>query len=254
VNFGRIGGNLVNVYENASRTAKKSHYPERSLQAFRALDDRVAEVFQAVESWEGWKLIRDPETPPATILAFVRELYRSVCWYQPHTTEASFHMIGRLPKGEVKLMQALSTHMAEEAEHGLWAREDMAKLGEKDLALASPATFAVAAVWWRIAQTEEPLGYLGAEYLYEQLTALATKAALPILEGRNLPRDELRFVIEHATEDAKHATFLKHHILDILTRYPGSEVAMGRCFDYFRHVWPLPVWKEALVRALESQR
>ena len=130
----------------------------------------------------------------------------------------------------------------------------MAKLGEQDLTLASPATFAVAAVWWRIAQHEEPLGYLGAEYLYEQLTALATKAALPIIEGRNLPRDEMRFVIEHATEDAKHATFLKHLIIDVVTRYPGSEVAMARCFDYFRQVWPLPVWKEALERAVQGGR
>lgn len=244
----------MNVYESASQTAKRTAYPEASLQKFRMLDDKVAEVFKAVEAWEGWQIISDPKTPPATLLAFVREIYRSVCWYQPHTTEASFHMIGRFPKGEVRLIQSAAAHKAEEAEHGLWAREDMAKLGEQDLTLASPATFAVAAVWWRIAQHEEPLGYLGAEYLYEQLTALATKAALPIIEGRNLPRDEMRFVIEHATEDAKHATFLKHLIIDVVTRYPGSEVAMARCFDYFRQVWPLPVWKEALERAVQGGR
>ncbi|MGV7212209.1 iron-containing redox enzyme family protein [Bradyrhizobium sp. UFLA05-112] len=242
----------MNVYESASSVASKASYPEEAWQSFRALDHRVSEVFAAVEAWKGWQVIRDPRTPPSTILAFVRELYRSVCWYQPHTTEAAFHMIGRFPKGEVRLMQSLACHKAEEAEHGLWAREDMAKLGAKDLTATSPTTFAVAAVWWRMAEHEEPLGYLGAEYLYEQLTALATKAALPIIESRNLPRDELRFVIEHATEDAKHATFLKHLILDTVTRYPGSETAMTRCFDYFRCVWPLPVWEEALERAVAA--
>ena len=58
------GDNVVNVYESASQTANKSHYPERSWRAFRALDDRVVAVFQSVEAWDGWKLIRDPQTPP----------------------------------------------------------------------------------------------------------------------------------------------------------------------------------------------
>ena len=104
-----------------------------------------------------------------------------------------------------------------------------------------------------MAQVEEPLGYLGAEYLFEQLTALVTQAALPVIEGRDLPRDGLRFVIEHATEDVKHATFIKHLILDVVTRYPHSAPAMLRCFDYFHAVYPLPVWDEAYVRA-QSRR
>jgi pyrroloquinoline quinone (PQQ) biosynthesis protein C len=116
----------------------------------------------------------------------------------------------------------------------------------------SPATFAVAAVWWRMAQVEDPLGYLGAEYLFEQLTALVTQAALPIIQGRALPRDGLRFVIEHATEDVKHATFIKHLILDVATRYPDSAQAMLRCFDYFHAVYPLPVWDEAFERAMND--
>jgi hypothetical protein len=100
-----------------------------------------------------------------------------------------------------------------------------------------------------MAGTEDPLGYLGAEYLYEQLTALATKAALPLIAKRNLKEDGLRFVIEHATEDAKHAMFLKHQILDVVSRYPESLESMLRCFDYFAQVWPLPVWEEAFGRA-----
>ena len=68
-----------------------------------------------------------------------------------------------------------------------------------------------------------------------------TQAALPIIKGRDLPQDGLRFVIEHATEDAKHAAFLKHLILDVATRYPESGAAMLRCFDYFHAVYPLPV-------------
>lgn len=244
----------MTIYDIVAKKSRSKHYPPEAWEAYETIDAQVQDIFRAVEAWDGWQLIQKPDTSNVAIMSFVGEIYRSVCGYQPHTTEAAFRMIGRLPKGEVKLMQALSTHKAEEAEHGLWAREDLGKLGSDAVSAASPAAFAVAAVWWRIAETEEPLGYLGAEYFYEKLTALATKAVLPLIEARDLPRDGLRFVIEHATEDAKHAAFLKHHILDIASRYPQSVPAMKRCLEYFAAVWPLPVWSEALARALEASR
>lgn len=233
-------------------TSVSDEYSADAVKTFAKLDQKVNGVFAEVKNWRGWNLISDPSTPPPRILALVREIFRSVCWYQSHTTEAGFHMFGRLPKNEVRLMQALSSHKAEEAEHGLWAQEDYAKLGgrnNEELKLpASPATFAVAAVWWRMAQVEDPFGYLGAEYLFEQLTALVTQAALPVIESRKLPADGLRFIIEHATEDAKHATFIKHLILDVVTRHPESPSAMFRCFDYFNAVYPIAVWDEAYAR------
>ncbi len=234
---------------------KSEQYSPEAYATFEELDRRVSDIFSQVQAWRGWRLISDPASPRDRIMALVREIFRSVVWYQSHTTEAGFHMFGRLPKHEVRLIQALCSHKAEEAEHGVWAREDHAKIGglAREAALpASPATFAVAAVWWRMAEVEEPLGYLGAEYLFEQLTALVTQAALPVIEGRDLPRDGLRFVIEHATEDAKHAAFLKHLILDVVTRYPESRAAMLRCFDYFHAVYPLPVWDEAYERAMKD--
>ncbi|MBW6397411.1 iron-containing redox enzyme family protein [Roseomonas sp. HJA6] len=219
-------------------------------QVFAELDRRTNAIFQDVMAWRGWRLITDPQTPRHRILALAREILHAVDMYQCHTTEAGFHMLGRLPKNEVKLIQRLCGHKALEAEHGIWAREDRGRLGSAEpVRHASPATFAVAAVWWRMAEIEEPMGYLGAEYLFEQLTALVTKAALPIIDGRALPAEGLRFVIEHATEDAKHASFIRHLILDVVTRYPDSADAMFRCFDYFHAVYPLPVWEEAYERA-----
>lgn len=235
---------------------KADAYSDHAHRTFALLDERVSAIFTDVVRWRGWEMITNPDTPREHILALVREIFRAVCWYQPHTTEAGFRMFGRLPKHEVRLIQQICSHKAEEAEHGVWAREDFGKLGGPNAPLAppSPATFAVAAIWWRMAEVEEPLGYLGAEYLFEQLTALVTQAAIPVIEGRDLPRDGLRFVIEHATEDVKHATFFKHLIMDVVTRYPASDKAMFRCFDYFHHVYPLPVWDEAYERALPSSR
>lgn len=104
-----------------------------------------------------------------------------------------------------------------------------------------------------MAQIEEPLGYLGAEYLFEQLTALLAPAALEVFASRGISgKKGLRFIAEHAVEDQKHATFLKHTILDTVTRYPGSSSAMLRCYDYFEYVYPLPVWDEAYERAIRT--
>jgi hypothetical protein len=231
----------------------KQIYSAHAQDTFDELERRVSAVFKTVEAWRGWALVSNPDTPVEQILLLVREIFRSVSWYQSHTTEAGFHMFGRLPKGEVKLIQTLCLHKADEAEHGLWAREDYVRLGGHELDLdkpASPATFAVAGVWWRMAQTEEPFGYLGAEYLFEKLTALVTQAALGIIETRGLRNEGLRFVVEHATEDVKHATLIRHLILDVATRHPGSAAAMLRCFDYFNAVYPLPVWDEAYRRAI----
>ncbi len=161
-------------------------------------------------------------------------------------------MFGRLPKGDVQLIRALCSHKAEEAEHGIWAWEDYKALGGAPESLPlSPATFAVGAVWWRMAQVEEPLGYLGAEYLFEQLTALLAPAALEVFASKGISGNKgLRFITEHAVEDQKHAMFFKHTILDTVTRYPSSSEAMFRCYDYFEHVYPLPIWEEAYERAL----
>jgi hypothetical protein len=230
-------------------------YSPLAHETFSELDRRVNYIFEQVIDWRGWRRITTEATSNQEILTFIREIFRSVTMYQRHTTEAGFHMFGRLPKNEVKLIQALCGHKAEEAEHGIWAEEDFCRLGGDRSSLdnpASPATFVIAATWWRMAEVEEPLGYLGAEYLFEQLTALVTQAFLPIIQKRNLPAGGLRFAIEHATEDAKHAIFLKHLILDVVTRYPGSQISMYRCFDYFNAVYPLPVWDEAYERAFPS--
>jgi hypothetical protein len=226
-------------------------YSTEAHAAFERLDAKVESVFSQVKSWRGWQFVNAPGASREQIVDLVREVFQSVVMYQAHTTEAGFHMFGRLPKREVRLIQALCSHKAEEAEHGVWAAEDHQKLGgnHSSRIKPSPATFAVAAVWWRMAETEDPLGYLGAEYLFEQLTALATAALIPLIEARDLPRDGFRFIIEHATEDAKHAAFLKHLILDVGTRYPESIDSMFRCFEYFNQVYPLPVWDEAFKRA-----
>ena len=149
--------------------------------------------------------------------------------------------------------RACYLHKTEEAEHGLWALRDYLELGgeaarAKD-APPDPATFAVASVWWRLAQVEDPWAYLGAEYLFEYLTVKVTEPLVEIFHRRGFPPVGLQFIIEHATEDVQHATLIRSLIVEVATRFPGSEAAMLRGFDYFQQVYPLPVWSAAYERS-----
>lgn len=218
-------------------------------------DRRVEDVFYRVKQQPFWLAITSTETSPVFLRRMFREVLLSVYYYQRHTTEAGFHMLGRLPKGEVKLLKSLLAHKAEEAEHGNWALRDYIALGgSEEIAkgVPSPATFAVASVWWRMAMVEDPIGYLGAEHLFEYLTEMACKELVLAIEKRQFPKDRIGFVVEHATEDAKHARLIRYWISNCGNKYPDSVGAMRRCFDYFEEVYPLPVWNEAFKRACNA--
>lgn len=75
----------MNIYESARRSAAELAYPKQSIQIFESLNGRVLDVFQEIEAWDGWRLMHDPATPRETILAVIREIYRSVCWYDPQS-------------------------------------------------------------------------------------------------------------------------------------------------------------------------
>jgi pyrroloquinoline quinone (PQQ) biosynthesis protein C len=233
-----------------------AHEPERyspaGTRCIQALDARIAAVEAAVRQQEYWhRLVANP-ADPAYSRAMLREIMLGTYWYQPHTTEAGFHMIGRLPKTENRWLRVLLNHKAEEAEHGNWALRDYLALGGVRALAASepsPPVFAVIAVWWQLARTADPIGYLGAEYLFEELTARLAADLAPALVRSNL-REGIGFVTEHATEDVKHANLIRHLVGEAATRYPGGDEAILSCFDRFHHVYPLPVWHDAHVRAL----
>lgn len=228
-------------------------FPKHAVDVIQALDDRIARCASEVKQSPMWHTLVNPSTSNDAVAKIVREIFRTIAVYQPRTAEAGFLMVGRLPKGDLELLRALVGHRVEEGEHGLWAAEDFEALGGRRDELRqppSPACLAVAAVWAYMADHEDPFAYLGGEYLFEMLTPLITADAMAEFERRRLPMKPLRFIVEHATEDIKHSNMFKIVICQYLTRYPEAAPAVLRGFDYFKHVYPLPVWQEALDRAL----
>lgn len=235
----------------------QGRYSKRAEEVVKILDARIENVYQRVQEQPFWKALLDPSTPVPMLQSIFREVFLSIYWYQKHTTEAGFHMIGRLPGTEETLLKLLMLHKIEEAGHNEWAFRDYQLLGGStefaNSTAMTPSCYAVTGVWWRMAITESPFGYIGAEYLFEYLTMIAAQALVPVFQQRGLKADGLRFIIDHATEDEKHAKLVRHLIMDSVTRFPESETAMIRCFDYFQQVYPLPVWTEAYERALAAQ-
>ena len=232
--------------------AQRPTYSDEARAVLAALESRLAALEEQVFASDVWKAIVDPGAAPSLTRAVIREAMRSVQEYQPLTTEAGFTMLGRLPKHEGKLLSSLLAHKAEEAEHAGWARRDMLLLSDGQPpapVVCSPAAFAVAAVWHRLAVTEDPFGYLGAEYLFEALTARIAPLVHAAAQAKEIAASQIGFIVEHAVEDVKHTNLIVHWILDVATRYPGSGPSMVRAFDYFAHVYPMPVWTEALERA-----
>lgn len=235
---------------------KEGRFSQNALNLIETLDARIDDVFREVSDQTFWKTLLDPSSPNQHLQAIFREVFLSIYWYQRHTTEAGFHMIGRLPGDEERLLKLLMLHKIEEAGHNRWAFRDYQLLGGSadfaDSTPMSPACYAVTGVWWRMAVTESPYGYLGAEYLFEYLTMIASQALVPEFQRRGFKAEGLNFIIDHATEDEKHAVLIRSLICEVVTKYPETEAAMLRCFDYFRQVYPLPVWNEAYDRALRS--
>lgn len=224
-------------------------------ETLKCLHVRLDSIESAVHASAVWNILCAAETAIPQAVAILREIMWSVAAYQAHTTEAGFRMLGRLPKAESKLLMSLAHHKAEEAAHGEWAKRDFLLLGGDPARLEAPlstATFAVAATWDRMADVEDPFGYLGAEYLFEALTLRLVPTLVRTLQLRGFPLERADFVVEHATEDVKHTNLIVHWLLDTISARPRTADSVVRCFDYFAAVYPLPVWTEALHRAVPA--
>jgi hypothetical protein len=243
--------------QDLSRIVDRDRYSDGARRVLAALDQRIAATETAVLATNVARTLLDPASPREVVRAVLREIMFGIAQYQPHTTEAGFAMLGRFPKDETKILMALTHHKVEEAEHGIWAKRDFVKLGGDPARLGNPpsaAIFAVTAVWWRMAAVEASIAYVGAEYLFEKLTMRLAPMVMRALSSQETPIDGIGFLEEHATEDIKHTNLLTHCVLEIATRHPSSGPDMLRGFDYFRNVYPLPVWNEAYEDALRAER
>ena len=230
----------------------------KGLQIVAELDQRVASVVEEFRASPLGQLLADPNSSASLLAATIREIYWEIHCYQPFTTKAGFSMIGGADPEDRKVMRILLLHKWEEVEHRVWALDgfialggDPSRIGRENV-LISPGAFAVAAIWERLASVLHPLAYVGAEYLFEDLTARLAKLASESLIERGLSPQGLRFIVDHASEDERHSQLLKKVIEEVCLRRPEMANEILFAFDCLRQVYPMPLWLASYARANQS--
>jgi hypothetical protein len=74
------------------------------------------------------------------------------------------------------------------------------------------------------------------------------------LRAKGLNNASLEYIEFHSTEDIKHANLVNHLIAQVAGLYPDKVASVRRGFEYFRNVYPLPIWRAAYERARTPQR
>lgn len=241
----------------ATTTATRTKDKDAAIEAFLdQIQARLDQAIQEIERSEVWRLVTGPDTDPALVRAIMREIYREIFSYQPHTVEAAFQIVGRMPKTETKLIKTMIHHYIEEIDHQFQASRDFAALGGDEASARaeriSPASFAVAAVWRTMAAIESPFCYLGLIYPFEALTPIVCARAQEIFHRRGVLTGASEFVDFHVVADVGHARLMRLLIKQVVTKFPEARSAIEYGMECFLHVYPLPVWNEALRRARAS--
>lgn len=219
------------------------------------LDRRITSIVDEFAASPLGMLLGNPEASPEMLTATIREIYWEIHCYQPITTRAGFAMIGATDPQHMKIMRVLLLHKWEEVEHRVWALDgyrafggDLSRIG-RESEFTSTGAFAVAAVWERMSRELHPLTYVGAEYLFEELTARLAKPAAECSARLGLSKPGMRFIVDHASEDIKHSRLLKKIVVEVVRHRSDLHNQILYAFDCFRQVYPMPLWLESYRRA-----
>ena len=222
------------------------------------LDERVGLLVNEIGASTMWAEITSPDADPAFVHAFMKEVYLEIFFYNQHIVEATFAIIGQLPRTlEIRALKAMLRHQAEEFDHGEMALRDYVGMGgneeEARRMRLSPGAFAASGMWLMLARMRDPFAYLGAEYLFENLTPILAESIQPFLTKKGMTSKSLEFIQFHAEEDPKHARLMQELIRQVVEQYPSAMESIAYGYDCFEFVYPIPVWRCAYQRALETR-
>jgi pyrroloquinoline quinone (PQQ) biosynthesis protein C len=242
------------MINNTVAPVARQEWTEEALDGFvGSLDTRIQRLLDEIALTEAWQVVTSPATDPAFLKLIMREIYLEIYSYQPHVIEATIAIIGRMPKADSRMIQKMLIHQAEEADHGEIALRDYVALGGDEnharTRRISPASFAVASLWWGLWRIEDPFAYLGALYPFEGLTPIVSQMVRASILKNGFPGTALEYINFHAEEDVKHANLVRKLLKHAVKNYPTAAESIKTGIDYFLAVYPIPVWTAAYDRA-----
>src|SRR6476660_8971884 len=94
------------------------------------LEGRIQALLSRIQQEEFWKTVMNPQTPPAVVQAFMKEIYLEIVGYQPHVIEAAIAAIAQMPRSmNPRMVRSMLFHQADEFDHGEMALRDYVGLG-----------------------------------------------------------------------------------------------------------------------------
>ena len=218
------------------------------------LEENTSKLLGEIQRQDVWTFVTSASAPAASVIAVMRQIYLEIAGYQPDVIAAAIASIGQMPRSmNPRWVKSMLLHQGDEFDHGEMALRDYVGLGgsEKNARekRMSPEAFAVAAVWWMIAQKRDPFAYLGALYLFEGLTPTVTALIKQTLRERGWGANAMEYIEFHSTEDIKHANLVNHLISEVAVAYPEAVESIKYGFECFRAVYPIPLWNGSFARA-----
>ncbi|GHG32786.1 hypothetical protein GCM10017784_27990 [Deinococcus indicus] len=221
------------------------------------LDARVEQLVRDMQGRPFFQDVMGDRLPPPVLRNVLREVYLDIALYQEHIIEASIALIGQLPRSlDVRLIEELLHHQAEEFDHGEMAVRDYVGLGG-DEALArgrrmTPAAFGIAALRRMMVHTRDWPAWLGSLYVVECSTPILTGFVKDHFRTQDVPGRGLEFIDHHATADLEHAALLRNILLEIAQAVPDAREGMLYGPEYYLQLYPGASWEAAYRRALRA--
>lgn len=221
------------------------------------LDARVQRLVHDMQERPFFRAVLSQELPPATLREVLKEVYLEIAHYQEHIIEASIALIGQLPRRlDVRLVEELLHHQAEEFDHGEMAIRDYVGLGGDEGAARSPrltpTAFGVAALRRMMVHTRDWPAWLGSLYVVECSTPILTGLVREHFRTRGIPTRGLEFIDHHATADLEHAELLRNVVQAIAEAVPEAREGLLYGPEYYLLLYPAASWEAAYTRACRA--
>lgn len=225
-----------------------------SEQVMERLDQRVQRLVEEVQQEAFFRAVIDPAMPVDTLREVLKEVYLEIALYQEHIIEASIALIGQMPRSlEVRLIEELLHHQAEEFNHGEMAISDYVGLGgDETLARGkrmTPGAFGIAALRRMMVHLRDWPAWLGSLYVVETSTPILTGLVKDSFRARGIPGRGLWFIDHHATADLEHGDLLRGVLTDVIRAYPQAREGVLYGPEYYLQLYPVSAWRAAYHRA-----
>jgi hypothetical protein len=219
----------------------------------KALDDRVDRTLHDLLDSDVWRVLEAQPANSRFVVSIIREIMLEEYLCRNGISKAGQQMFERLPLECGKTVSALRALRSDDAENGAAALRDYFRLGGSQEKLDKPdcpAAFAVASVWKSMAAVENPLGYLGAEYLFSSFCSRVSPEISRLASSKGVAVDEMEILNGQTRSNIEYERLLRSAICRTVDQLPGCEEVILRCFEYCQFVYQLRLWNEALDRAI----